>query len=49
MIRGWRGAGAVGATLSLLVAAARGSSSPRVPIGTVADTGFRAPGNGLPF
>ena len=49
MIRGWRGVGAVGVTLALLVAAGCGGSSPSTPIGTVADTGFRPPANGLPF
>ena len=49
MIRRWRAVGAVAATLSLLVAAGCGGSSRGTPLGTVADTGFRPPANGLPF
>src|SRR5262245_20762046 len=49
MIRGWRGVGAGGVTLSLLLAAGCGGSSPSTPIGTVADSGFRPPANGMPF
>jgi hypothetical protein len=49
MIRGWRAVGAVGVTLSLLGAAGCGGSSPGIPLGTVADTGFRPTANGLPF
>ncbi len=49
MIRGWRGVGAIGVMLSLLVASGCGASSPTTPVGTVADSGFRPPVNGLPF
>jgi hypothetical protein len=49
MIRGWVWIGAVGVTLSLLVVAGCSGSSPSVPLGTVADTGFRPSANGLPF
>ena len=50
MIKRWRGIGAVGATLSLLVVVVGcSSSSPSTPIGTVADSGFRPPADGLPF
>ena len=45
----WRGVGAVAVTLSLLVAAGCGGSSPSTRIGTVADSGFRPAANGLPF
>jgi hypothetical protein len=45
-----RGVGAVGVALSLLVVAGCAGSSPAsIPIGTVADSGFRPPVNGLPF
>ena len=41
---------AVVVTISLLLAAGCGSSSPpSIPIGTVADSGFRPQANGLPF
>ncbi len=49
MIRRWGGLGATGVALSLLMAAGCGGSSPSLPIGTVADSGFRASSNGLPF
>ncbi len=45
---GWRVIAVVGAVLALS-AAACSSSSPRVPIGTVADAGFRPPDHGFPF
>lgn len=45
----WRGIGVVGVALLLLVAAGCGGSSPSVPLGTVADTGFRPSANGFPF
>ena len=35
--------------LTLSVVAGCGGSSPSIPIGTVADSGFRPPANGLPF
>ncbi len=49
MIRGWAGPGVAGVALSLVVAAGCGGSSPSTPLGTVADSGFRTPINGLPF
>ncbi len=49
MIGPWRLVGAVAVILSLLVAAGCGGSSASLPIGTVADSGFRPPANGLPF
>ncbi len=49
MIRGWAGLGVAGVALWLLVAAGCGGSSPSTPLGTVADSGFRTPINGLPF
>ncbi len=49
MLKGLRTVGAVGATLSALVLAACSSSSSSPPIGTVADSGFRPPANGMPF
>ena len=39
----------VGVVLALLASGACGSSSPPVPIGTVADAGFRPPDHGFPF
>ena len=44
-----RWVGVVAVTLSLLVAAGCGGSSPSSRIGTVADSGFRPAANGLPF
>ncbi len=52
MIKGRRSGSAVGgalAVLMLLTAAGCGGSSPALPLGSVADSGFRPPANGLPF
>ncbi len=50
MFRSWWASGAVGLAVALLTVTGCGSSKPKsLPIGTVADTGFRPNGNGFSF